>query len=103
MIFRSLEEAVTALRRYLNFGGVLLINNGMGLSTFDGAVRRELTKVLPDAKLEPILANHHLYNSLLPIKEVRYSPVVVKNKPPPAAGLIKPSVAGLKINPTCWA
>jgi hypothetical protein len=97
--FSFSEEAVTALRRYLNFGGVLLINNGMGLSTFDRVVRRELAKILPEAELEPIAANHHLYNSLLPIKKVRYSPVVAKNKPPPAAGLIKPSVAGLKNQP----
>jgi hypothetical protein len=53
----------------------------MGLSTFDRAVRRELAKILPDAELEPIGANHHLYNSLLTIKKVRYSPVVAKNKP----------------------
>jgi hypothetical protein len=79
--FSFSSEAVTALRRYLNFRGVLLINNGMGLSTFDRAVRRELAKILPEARLEPISANHHLYNSLLPIKKVRYSPVVAKNKP----------------------
>jgi hypothetical protein len=97
--FSFSPEAVTALRRYLNYGGVLLINNGMGLSTFDRAVRRELAKILPETRLEPIPANHHLYNSLLTIKEVRYSPVVAKNKPPPAAGLIKPSVAGLKNQP----
>ncbi len=97
--FSFSPEAVTALRRYLQFGGVLLINNGMGLSTFDRAVRRELAKILPEVELELIPANHHLYNSLLTIKEVRYSPVVAKNKPPPAAGLIKPSVAGLKNQP----
>ncbi len=97
--FSFSSEAVTALRRYLQFGGVLLVNNGMGLSTFDRAVRRELAEILPEARLEPISANHHLYNSLLTIKAVRYSPVVVKNKPPPAAGLIKPSVAGLKNQP----
>jgi len=79
--FSFSSEAVTALRRYLQFGGVLLINNGMGLSTFDRAVRRELAKILLEAELEPISANHHLYNSLLTIREVRYSPVVAKNKP----------------------
>jgi hypothetical protein len=60
---------------------VLLINNGMGLSTFDRAVRRELARILPEARLEPISTDHHLYNSLLPIEKVRYSPVVTKNKP----------------------
>ena len=62
-------------------------------------MRRELAKILPEVRLELIAANHHLYNSLLTIKEVRYSPVVAKNKPPPAAGLIKPSVAGLNNQP----
>ncbi|MCP4613389.1 MAG: DUF4159 domain-containing protein [Planctomycetes bacterium] len=79
--FSFSTEAVGALKRYLNFGGVLLINNGMGLGTFDKAVRRELSKILPEASLEPVSTNHHLYNSLLPIEKVRYSPVVAKNKP----------------------
>ena len=79
--FSFSPEAISALRRYLNFGGVLLINNGMGLGTFDRAVRRELARILPEARLEPVSANHHLYNSLLPIEKVSYSPVVAKNKP----------------------
>ena len=33
--------AVAALRRFLERGGTLLINNGLGLQTFDAAVRRE--------------------------------------------------------------
>ena len=79
--FSFSPEAVTALRRYLDYRGVLLINNGMGLSTFDRAVRRELAKILPEAKLEPIAANHNLYNSFLSIRQVTYSPVLAKNKP----------------------
>jgi hypothetical protein len=79
--FAFSSEAVKALQRYLNYGGVLLINNGMGLSTFDRAMRRELAKILPEGRLEPITANHHLYNSLLSIDKVRYSPVVAKNRP----------------------
>jgi hypothetical protein len=79
--FSFSPDAVNALRRYLNYGGVLLINNGMGLGTFDKAVRRELVKILPGAGLEPISMNHHLYNSLLAVDKVRYSPVVAKNKP----------------------
>ena len=74
-------QAVSALQRYLYYGGVLLINNGLGLSKFDIAVRRELAKILPEAQLQPITANHNLYSSLFPIREVRYSPVLAKNKP----------------------
>jgi len=79
--FSFSSQAVSALQRYLNYGGVLLINNGLGLSTFDRAVRRELTKILPQAQLQPITDNHNLYSSLFPIREVRYSPVLAKNKP----------------------
>ncbi len=79
--FSFSPEAVTALRRHLDYRGVLLINNGMGLSTFDRAVRRELAKIVPEAKLEPIAANHNLYNSFVSIRQVTYSPVLAKNKP----------------------
>jgi hypothetical protein len=79
--FSFSPQAVAALQRYLRYGGVLFINNGMGLSTFDGAVRRELAKTLPEAKLQPITAGHNLYHSLFSIREIGYSPVLAKNKP----------------------
>ena len=74
-------QAVSALQRYLYYGGVLLVNNGLGLSTFDRAAQRELAKILPEARLQPIAANHSLYSSLFPITEARYSPVLAMNKP----------------------
>jgi len=79
--FSFSPQAVAALQRYLRYGGVLLINNGMGLSTFDRAVRRELAKILPEANLQLIAENHNLYNSLFSIREVRYSPVLATNNP----------------------
>ena len=79
--FSFSPQAVAALQRYLRYGGVLLANNGMGLSTFDRAVRRELAKILPEAKLEPVAANHNLYNSLFSLKQVRYSPALSKAEP----------------------
>jgi len=79
--FSFSPQAVAALQRYLHYGGVLLINNGLGLNTFDRAVRRELVKILPQFQLQPVTANHNLYSSLFPIGEVRYSPVLTENKP----------------------
>jgi Domain of unknown function (DUF4159) len=75
------RQAVAALQRYLRYGGVLLINNGLGLSTFDKAVKRELGKVLPGAVLEPIPLHHGLYDCFFPINQVSYSPVVEKLQP----------------------
>ena len=46
--------AVAALRRFLDAGGTLLINNSLGLHTFDAAVQRELKKVLPENELAPL-------------------------------------------------
>ena len=46
--------AVSALRAFLNRGGTLFANNGLGLKTFDAAARRELKRILPDAQLAPI-------------------------------------------------
>ncbi len=58
-----------------------MINNGLGLGTFDAAVRRELKKILPNMSLQPIPAGHSIYNSLFDVSTVRYSPSLAKNKP----------------------
>ncbi|MHC4329676.1 MAG: DUF4159 domain-containing protein [Planctomycetota bacterium] len=79
--FSLSQREVSALQQYLNYGGVLLVNNGLGLGTFDAAVRRELRKVLPDVSLQPVSANNDLYSSLFDVSNVRYSPSLTKNKP----------------------
>ncbi|MEK7996563.1 MAG: DUF4159 domain-containing protein, partial [Planctomycetota bacterium] len=67
--------------RYLNHGGVLVINNGLGLGTFDAAVRRELGRLLPAATLEPIPADHGLHGGLFDPSAVQYSPALARSKP----------------------
>jgi len=79
--FSFSQNEMSALQRYLGYGGVLLINNGLGLGTFDAAVRRELKKLLPDVTLEPIPASHSLYSTLFDVSTVRYSPSLAKAKP----------------------
>jgi hypothetical protein len=79
--FSFSPNEIEALQRYINYGGVLLINNGLGLGTFDAAVRRELEKILPDAAIEPIPAGHNLYNTLFDVSTVRYSPSLAKAEP----------------------
>lgn len=71
------DAAVRNLRRFLDSGGTLLINNALGLKTFDAAVRRELHAVVPEAALTRIPLDHPLYASPHAINTVRYSPRVL--------------------------
>lgn len=79
--FSFSQNELSALGRYVNSGGVLVIDNGLGLGTFDAAVRRELRKLLPEARLELIPANHDLYAGIFDTSRVQYSPALVKSKP----------------------
>lgn len=79
--FSFSQREVSALQQYLNYGGVLLVNNGLGLGTFDIAVRRELKKLLPDSPLQRIPPNNDLFSSLFDASTVRYSPSLTKSKP----------------------
>jgi len=78
--FSFSAQEVAALQRYLHYGGVLFINNGLGLSTFDGAVRRELEKVLGEAEFSVLPGNHDVYSSLFAIKQVEYTAALAGSK-----------------------
>jgi len=78
--FSFSQNEISVLQRYLSSGGVLLINNGLGLSTFDAAVRRELKKLLPNVTMQTIPVNHNLYSGLFDASTVRYSPSLAKSK-----------------------
>ena len=75
------SAAVSAIRSHLNRGGTLLINNGLGMKTFDTAVRRELKKILPESELAVLQPSHPLYSSVFKVTEVQYTPAVTKTKP----------------------
>src|SRR5512133_2608231 len=61
--FREPERA--ALRRFLQYGGFLLVDaaDGSDGSGFDAAVRRELASVLPASPFEPVARDHVLQKS----------------------------------------
>ena len=92
--FRLDDKAVAALKAFLGNAGTLLINNGLGLRTFDATVRRELKKVLPDAALAPLPADDPVYSSVFKITEARYTPAVAREKP----DLKTPALEGIRIN-----
>jgi hypothetical protein len=113
--FRFSDEAAASLRAFLSGSGTLIINNALGLKTFDNAVRRELKRILPEASLEKLPADHPLYRAAftletggapVPLLEciaingdlrVIYSPLDLEagwlGCPYPAARTIDPAIA----------
>jgi len=79
--FSFSAQEISALKQYLNSGGLLLVNNGLGLGTFDAAVRREIRKILPGITLEPIPASHNLHSGIFDTSTVQYTPSLAKSKP----------------------
>jgi len=73
--------AVSALQRFLRSGGFLLVNNGLGLGTFDRAARREIAHLVPDAQFQVLPDGHGLYSSLFNINQVEYSPGLAQANP----------------------
>lgn len=67
------ENERANLRQFLMKGGVLFAEAGDGRSTFDGAFRSEMAKVLPDHPLVPVPAGSPLFTepNALPAVKVR--------------------------------
>ena len=59
--FAFTEEERANLRRFLNNGGVLLVESGEGRKTFDKAFRQEIAKVLPGRELTALPPGHELF------------------------------------------
>ena len=59
--FAFTEEERANLRRFLNNGGVLLVEAGEGRKTFDTAFRQEITKVLPGRELTALPPGHEIF------------------------------------------
>lgn len=88
------DQAVASLRHFLNSAGTLFINNGLGMKTFDRAVKREIKKVLPGAAFVPVPLDHPLFSSVFHITESRYTPVVTAQQ----EALTTPYLEGITLN-----
>jgi hypothetical protein len=86
--------AVAALKQFLDGGGTLLINNGLGLHTFDAAVRRELRKLLPGASLTSLSLTHPVFNSVFKLTDAAYTPAAAAARP----GLTQPYLEGISLH-----
>lgn len=88
------EAALTALRQFIARGGTLVVNNGLGLATFDAAARAELARLLPAAPLTPLAAEHPLFTTFKRVETADYSPAVRKRFP----DLEVPALEGVTID-----
>jgi hypothetical protein len=59
------EAERSALRRHLQFGGMMLVDaaDGSDGGGFDGSIRAELARLLPASPLQPVARDHVLYKS----------------------------------------
>ncbi len=81
--FEFSADAVAALRAFLAGGGTLLVNNGLGLQTFDRAARREIRKILPESELTPVPVSHPVFRSVFTVDEAQYTPAVPRRSNAP--------------------
>ena len=58
------DDEVAALRRHLQAGGFLFINNCSGYNAFDRAARALSARLFPDQKLAPVPADDTIFKSL---------------------------------------
>ncbi len=65
------DEQIIALRRHIDAGGILFINNCSGYSEFDKHVRTLVGELFPDQRLAPVKPEHPLLDSLFDVKAVR--------------------------------
>jgi hypothetical protein len=78
----------------LDSGGTLLINNGLGLGTFDAAVRRELKNLLPGSMLSQLPPTAPVFSSVFKLADAAYTPAAAAARP----GLTRPYLEGITLN-----
>jgi hypothetical protein len=65
------DEETAALRRHLQAGGFLFINNCSGYHEFDQAARELVARIFPELPLAPLPADHPLTTALFSLKTPR--------------------------------
>jgi len=94
--FQLTPEEVTALRKFLNNGGVLLAEAGEGRPSFNKAFREEMAKVLPGKPLQPLAARHDIFTRPIAIPSVQARPALSVKKGNQAQ--VAPELYGIELN-----
>ncbi len=92
--FKLADNQVAVLRKYLESGGVLVADAAAGRAAFDAAFRREIARVLPDAKLAPIPPDSALYQMPFAIQRADYTDLARNAQP----DLQTPYLEGIEVD-----
>ena len=101
LLFTGLDDFVLTprqiqtLRRHVNQGGTLVINNGLGLAKFHQAAVREMRRVFPADEFRLLPQTHEIFRSLHTITRVKYTPTLMKDQGDKLQG--RPVLFGVKV------
>lgn len=96
--FALTEQEIGALRRFLNNGGVLLVEAGEGRQTFDAAFRQQIAKVLPGKALTALPAGHDIFTKPLNASVVKARPALAVRRGNQIE--VTPELLGIELNGT---
>jgi len=92
------EEEIAALRRFLNNGGVLLVEAGEGRQSFDAAFRQQIAKVLPGKPLTALPQGHEIFTKPLNVSVVKARPALAARRDNQIE--LAPELLGIELNGT---
>ncbi len=92
--FHWTDEEAAWLNRYLKAGGMLLADACCGRLAFHLAFEREIARVLPENRLEPLPNDHPLYHAHYDIGRVQYTPRVAED----FGAMSVPSLSGISLD-----
>ena len=74
------NKQIEALRKHVDQGGTLVINNALGLATFHQAAVREMRRVFPADEFRLLPHSHEIYRSLNTIERVKFTAALEKDQ-----------------------
>lgn len=75
------DAQVAVLRRHVQAGGTIFINNTSGFATFDRAARDLIGRILPDQSLAPAARDHPLLTHLYTIEQMHDASTAAPRQP----------------------
>ena len=78
--FTLTNKQIQVLRKHVDQGGTLVINNALGLSTFHQAAVREMRRDFPADEFRLLPQTHEIFRSLYTISSVKFTPALMKDQ-----------------------
>jgi len=90
------DKQIAALRKHVQRGGTLVINNALGLATFHQAVVREMRRAFPQSELALLPQSHEIFSNLNRVTRVKYTPTLEEDQGERLQG--RPVLFGAKVH-----